>query len=154
MFIFRKNKKLQKNSIKKSGKRGFTLVELSVVLALVAIVTVMIVSFSIMMEKFSASAQAEYKFLEDSGKLKEQIITEISRYDVLGKEIHIDSGEIKVKGEDVDFEFATDSTLSIEFAAGNNNLIRCTIKNDKIGISTNFVIALRSASVVKEAVDE
>ena len=135
-----------------SGKRGFTLVELSVVLALVAIITAMIVSFSVMMNKFSASAQSEYDFLEDSGKLKDQIITQISAHDVYGNEISIDSGIIQVNGEEVNLELTNDSNLSIVFAAGDNNLIRCTIT--KADISTNFVIALRSASVVKEAVDE
>ena len=143
---------MQENSIKKDDKRGFTLVELSVVLALVAIVTVMIVSFSVMMNKFAASAQAEYKFSEDCGRLKDQIITQISAHDVDGKEISVISGEIKVDRESLDLELTNGSNLSIVFAAGDNNLIRCTITNKKTNISTSFVIAMRSASVVKEAV--
>lgn len=161
MFIFRKNEKMQKNNIKMSGKRGFTLVELSVVLALVAIITAMIVSFSIMMNNFFETAQAEYDFLEDSNTLKNQIIKKISEYDNSENTISVQNKKLQVKSEDsedsknIDLSDLIGDNFKVEFAAGENNLIRCTvISKNSNSHSTSFVIALRSAQVVKEVVSD
>ena len=138
-----------------SGKRGFTLVELSVVLALVAIVTVMIVSFSIMMDKFAVSAQAEYDFLEDSNILKNQIIEQISVYDVYGYNFSVVDGSypennklLITKGDDIieklDF---SDDNFNTSFEV-SDKLIKCTIKssNESIFYNNTFVVALRCAN--------
>ena len=152
MFIFRKDKKMQKNSTKMSGKRGFTLVELSVVLALVAIVTVMIVSFSIMMDKFAVSAQAEYDFLEDSNILKNQIIEQISVYDVDGYNFSVVDGSELLLTKDDDDEFSknldfSDDNFNTSFEV-NDKLIKCTIKStsDDVYYNNTFVVALRCAN--------
>ena len=141
-----------------SGKRGFTLVELSVVLALVAIVTVMIVSFSIMMDKFAVSAQAEYDFLEDSNILKNQIIEQISLYDVAGNEFSVVDGSdtendyLEITKDDAPTEKLVfgDNDFDITLET-NGNLIKCTIKstNKSVFYKNTFVVALRCASTVQ-----
>ena len=56
------------------GKGGFTLVELCVVLALLAILAVGITSFSVLMNGFAADASEETAFWEENAALKERII--------------------------------------------------------------------------------
>ena len=65
-----------------NGKRGFTLVELVVVMALLAILATMIVTFSGLMSDFVAKEQAEYDFLEDVSVLKESLSNWIAENDV------------------------------------------------------------------------
>ena len=67
-----------------NGKRGFTLVELTVVMALMAILATMIVTFSSLMSDFAAKEQAEYDFLEDVSILKESLSNWIAENDVTG----------------------------------------------------------------------
>lgn len=66
-----------------NGKGGFTLVELSVVLALLAILTTMIVSFSALMNGVAAENQAEYDFLEDCAKLKDELTEWSAEHDTV-----------------------------------------------------------------------
>jgi len=63
------------------GKGGYTLVELCVVLALVAIVATMIVSFSAMLGGFSAERRAEYAFTEDRATLRDSLCDWVAEQD-------------------------------------------------------------------------
>lgn len=64
---------MQKPHNAKPGKSGFTLVELCVVLALLAILTTMIVSFSVLMNGFAAENKNEYKFIQNCSILKNEL---------------------------------------------------------------------------------
>jgi prepilin-type N-terminal cleavage/methylation domain-containing protein len=86
----------QKSHNSKSGKSGFTLVELSVVLALLAILTTMIVSFSVLMHGFAAENSAEYQFLEDHAMLKEKLCTWAAENDVQGNVFTVTDGALTV----------------------------------------------------------
>ena len=55
------------------GKGGFTLVELCVVLALLAILAVGITSFSVLMNGFAADASEETAFWEENAALKSEL---------------------------------------------------------------------------------
>ena len=73
---------MQKSHKAKQGKSGFTLVELCVVLTLLAILTALIVSFSVLMNGFAADNEAEYEFLEDQATLKEMIGAWVTENDI------------------------------------------------------------------------
>lgn len=70
-MINKKNRTFHK---KKMSKRGFTLVELSIVLALIAIITGMTVTFSVLMNKFAAENTEKYDFLQDCAVVEKAII--------------------------------------------------------------------------------
>lgn len=55
------------------SKRGFTIVELSVVLALLAIITGMTVTFSVLTHEFAAENTRKYDFLQDCAVIEKEI---------------------------------------------------------------------------------
>ena len=69
MIFFEK----RKQNSSRVGKSGFTLVELSVVLALMAILSVMTVSFSVLMNGLVSENMAQYDFLADCATLKKDL---------------------------------------------------------------------------------
>ena len=93
---------MQKSNIDKRGKSGFTLVELSVALALVAIVTTMMVSFSVAFKGFVNSNESEFAFYEDSDKLKQEL------------------GAWLAENDEPDCVFSTTSNISLNVEIGAN----------------------------------
>lgn len=81
------------------GKRGFTLVELSVVLALVVILTAMTVSFSVLMNGYAAESEAEYGYLEDHADLKDALCDWLAEMDVSDNEFVANGGTLTVGQE-------------------------------------------------------
>lgn len=73
--------KTPRGRITQCGKRGFTLVELSVVLALVALLSTMVVSFSVFFSGFVNGNKAEYDYLEDHAALKDSLCTWLAEQD-------------------------------------------------------------------------
>lgn len=62
-----------KGENKPNGKSGYTLVEICVVLALIAILSTMIVSFSALMSGYVRSNKTQYRFLEDCAEVEENV---------------------------------------------------------------------------------
>lgn len=162
---------MQKPHNAKPGKSGFTLVELCVVLALLAILTTMIVSFSVLMNGFAAENKAEYDFLEDHAKLKEELCTWAAENDVTGSIFKAnEDGTLSVteNGTEKTVSFADGIlTLGGEQKAGldeidgviftaNDKLVKCvTYRIAKNGerIEHSFVFSLR-CGVIEEVADE
>lgn len=63
------------------GRKGFTLVELSIVLVLVAILGTMTVSFTTLVSGYSGSNQKEYEFLEQCTRFQQTLTDWVSEYD-------------------------------------------------------------------------
>ena len=150
-----------------SDKRGFTLVELTVVMALVAILMVMIVSFSTMMGDFAGAEESEYAFLEDVSALKETLSDWVAENDVEGNVFYVQNDYhgigfmnlVKTTRADVSFGGGTletdtqvlraglDEIESISFKIPDaGSLVKCTVTGTAGG-SVDFVIALRSAEI-------
>ena len=160
---------MQKSNIDKRGKSGFTLVELSVALALVAIVTTMMVSFSVVFNGFVESNRAEFAFYEQSDKLKQELKSWLAEIDSPDREfvshggyLHIEESGNSVSSvnfarnvlymgsEQVDGFDAIDR-VTFEVGVGENKkLIKCITHCSK-GISgqteCSFVFYVRSGSV-------
>ena len=152
------------------GKRGFTLAELSVVLALIAILSVMIVTFSVFMNTIAAKNQAEYDFLADSASLKDELCLWAAENDtkdsvfsiseegdlvvsVNGEEklAHFDAGVLTLGDREED---GLDTIGGVIFETGEK-LVKCTVFRDKNGehIESVFVFSLRSARIEEVAED-
>jgi len=171
MYGKTRNYQVQKPHNAKPGKSGFTLVELCVVLALLAILATMTVSFSVLMNGFAAENKAEYEFLEDHATLKETLGVWAAENDVTGSVFKInEDGTLTVteNGVEQNVSFADGVlTLGGEQKAGldtidgviftsNDKLIKCvTYRTAKDGerIEHSFVFSLRSG-VIEEVADE
>ena len=164
-------KQVQQPHNAKPGKSGFTLVELCIVLALLAILATMTVSFSVLMNGFAAENKAEYEFLEDHATLKETLGVWAAENDVTGSVFKVnEDGTLTVteNGVEQNVSFADGVlTLGGEQKAGldaidgviftaNDKLIKCVtyrIAKDGERIEHSFVFSLR-CGVIEEVADE
>ena len=145
----KKTDKITKNNHKKSGKSGFTLVELCIVLAIVAITSVMIVSFSVSMKEFTISNQEEYDFIEDCSAIRNKMYKWIAEMDIPGANfLSLDGKEYSVS-EDGTLDFGgrkidnLNTIDKIDFEV-EGDLIKCNIYRDDSGpVSKSYVFALR-----------
>ena len=156
---------MQKQNISSVGKRGFTLVELSVVIALLAILVTMTVTFTMAMNGFVDVNRAEYDYLEEHSKLKEEISNWITENDVQGNnfsdtvdkdisvlEVHIneerktakfENGILDLNGREIK---GFDSIASVTFDTIGGELIKCTTSTTS-GKSQTFVVWMRFAEI-------
>lgn len=153
----------------KRDKGGFTLVELIIVLALMAILTTMFISFSALMSGFTAENKAEYEFLEDHDALKEVLSAWVAENDAPDSVFSVaEDGTltVTVNGVEKIVSFADgvlflgeaqkdgyDAIDGVTFSA-NEKLIKCVIhrvgKNGK-QTERSFVLFLRSGTITEVA---
>lgn len=152
----------------KSNKSGFTLVELSVVLALLAILATMIISFSVLMSGFAKDEKKEYEFLEEYAKLKEEISEWVAKNDVTGSIFTVNSetetmtitvtkegtenvvgtmnfkeGTLYIGNEEIPSFDMIDGVSFTVIESGSCKLIKCVVKNNGEKIEQSFVLSLR-----------
>lgn len=151
------NNVMQKLNKKKNGKGGFTVVELCITLALVALLTTMAVSFSVLMNKFTDESKSKYEFLKDSATIEREFTSWVETQEELTL---VDSslssvsfanetlslGDKTVKNLDtvssVSFETNRDITLK-----GDITLIKCTVLDKNGRFSRTFVVYLRTTKI-------
>lgn len=142
-----RNKKMPKLHNDKRGKGGFTIVELCIVMALVALCSAMIVSFAAQMGDFSNSSRDEYAFIEDNTKLKDELSKWIAENDVDGVEFSVKDGNLMKDGIKASFTVG-EAIQSISFEVADKpegKLIKCTSKSLN-GTEISFVFSLRCAT--------
>ena len=163
MYGKTRSTKVHKQNKKSVGKRGFTLVELSVVIALVAILATMTISFTVLMSDFANDSRAEYEYLEEHSNLKEALTTWLEENDVVGATFNaftVESNDFYVNGTEkrVYFENGTlylgdetksfDSIGGVTFAELGGKLIKCTTTSSKNSNQTmSFVFYPRFAEI-------
>ena len=149
----------KKNSKKCVGKRGSTLVEISVVLALVAILLAMVGTFSVSIKDIVDKTEEDYNFLEDASALKSTLCEWLAEQDVAGATFDVSSGKLRVSGKAVDFTENSgvlslgDKTVGgfdnigrITFES-NGDLIKCTALGYGTDTKVTFAFAIRVATV-------
>ncbi len=157
--------KEKKAYILRRGKRGFTLVELSVVLALLAILATMTVTFSTFMNGIAAKNQAEYDFYADSTTLKDELRVFLAEKDVQGGVLSIaEDGRLvaTVDGEESHVTFKnnrlffgeTESQERFEAIDGISfetceKLVKCVTFCEINGecFENSFVLSLRASQI-------
>ena len=154
---------MQKQNKRSVGKRGFTLVELSVVIALLAILATMTVTFTVMMSDVSDDIRSEYEYLEDYSKAKEDISKWLKENDVAGKvfvliepvqnfttkykKIYVNVGD-SVEYVPIDYvkcDSIDDVFFEIVSYGTEDELIKCTITQKDPDRTMSFVYAPRYA---------
>ena len=162
MYGKTRSTKVQKQNKKSVGKRGFTLVELSVVMALVAILATMTVSFTVLMSGFANDSRAEYEYLEEYSNLKEALSNWLQENDIDGatfnaftvesngfyvnkieKHVHFENDTLYLGNETKSF----DSIDSVTFAAIDGKLIKCTTTRKNSEQTMSFVFYPRFATI-------
>lgn len=120
---------------RRNGKQGYTLVELSVVLLLIAILTGMIASFSALANKHAQDVRREYAFMEQCSTLRQELGDLIALNDQSGAKISVseDGTELRISVEDtmLTASFSGDGVLHL----GNG-----TTELDKLS-SVSFSVA-------------
>ena len=153
-----KNKTKNRNGI--GGKRGFTLVELSVALALLAILTAMIVSFSVLVSGYAEDGRAVADRVEDCTQAKEAILSYVRARDVQGASFTVAKSSLSASDGSVSFKDGTltlvgeitltglDTLDSITFDQ-SGKIIRVTLtpKEEENAEAFTFVLALRWATI-------
>lgn len=167
-----RNCKLQQ-SHKKLGKRGYSLVELCIVLALIAVVATAVVSFYRLMSGTLNDTRSAYAYLEDHNALKKKFDEWAAEKDTPGSVFFVDKkGKLFVKeneganGQAVVFsngrlvlgndrsESGFDQISGIYFEADETKtMIKCvTYYEYKNGdrVEGQFVFSLRCGSIESE----
>lgn len=165
-------KKMQKRYNDLCGKRGFTLVELCVVLAVIAIVITMITTFSVLMGGYASDTENEVEFLEDCAEARESFYSFAAEQDSVGAIFTVGAdGRLSItdgEGSAVPVSFEDGAlTLGERVVAGlktvetvtfsaddGGSVIKCTVwRNGKVSehLSSSFIFHPRCATIVKEA---
>ncbi|MBQ9735720.1 MAG: type II secretion system protein [Clostridia bacterium] len=142
------------------GKRGFTLVELVIVIALLAILTAMTVSFSVLVSGYAKDSRAVTDYTEDCATAKEAVIAYVRARDVSGTVFTLTDGSLTASdGTGITFSDGVltlgDKTVTgLDTVKGitadqSGKLIRITLQptDESEREDFVFVLALRSATV-------
>ena len=79
------------------NKRGSTLVELCIVMALLAIVSTMIVSFSAIIHRYVKQNQRQYTFIEESAQIKQAMSDWLFALDEAGNIVTVTDQQISLQ---------------------------------------------------------
>lgn len=143
------------------NKHGYTLVELCVVLALVAILSAMVVSFSVLVSGYTRGAGARYDFSQDCAHAKSAITQWILQQDAVDtvfsadaagalivtgsggtQRVHFAAGELRLgNGQAV----ALDGIEEVAFRA-SGGLVKCVLSGAD-GMESSFVLCIRCGAV-------
>ena len=139
---------VQQKSGTYTGKRGFALVEMIIAMALLAIVSTMIVSFSTIAQSKAESQKSRYDFLEETSQIRQALSTWLSQIDEETTVCTVadDSLSVNAYGASSTFEresfvlthrngavsrVETKSVTSVEFTrkvlSEGNAIVKCTV---------------------------
>ena len=125
---------------KKLNKRGFTLVELTIVMAITAIISVMIVSFSVLISAQVRKNNLRADFLESVITLRTDLQKQFAEVD--GKVISIseDKKTLKIDNNTFPFDWAKYEYIDdFEFYA-QGDIIKIIVFNTKLSESQSFTL--------------
>lgn len=147
----------RKKKMNSNGKRGFTLAEICVTLALVAVLGVMTVSFATMTGNLVSTNSADYRFLEQCDQVRQTLTNWIAVYDD-GRELTVvedkltgnglliafSEKKLELSGNKTDTLTGLTEVKAITFDR-NGKLIKCTVQstNEKMKPQV-FLFSLRS----------
>lgn len=119
--------------------RGFTLVELSIVMGLVAILTAMIVSFTSLTSLRVRQATAAVDCMDAFAEYRQTVTDGFALIDTKEGEFAVSTDGALLKINDKDFP--PSEHIDRVTAQTNETLLRITLENDLLSIRESFVIA-------------
>ena len=118
--------------------RGFTLVELSIVMGLVAILTAMIVSFTSLTSLRVRQATAAVDCMDAFAEYRQTVTDGFALIDASGAfTVLADGALLKINDKD----FPPSEHIDRVTVETNETLLRITLENDLLSIRESFVIA-------------
>ena len=153
MIMNRKQKLMEfsKHNRSRRGKSGFTLAELSVVLAVITLITGAIVAFSVYVGGYMDAGREDYYFLDDRTAIEgvigdwiaERDIPNADLSDIDGKEFLVTDGVIELPDGKIIEGLKGTKKISFEV---EGDLVKCIITPNSQGSNPrNLVFALRCA---------
>ena len=125
----------------KKARRGFTLVELCVVMALISIASLMMISFTSAFQIKSTQILARHEFLDEVSNVRDAMQIWISNHDYANSTVKVYpeiisnetdmvsfvNGEFCFKYSGAETRISTERIKSIEYAVySNNRILKCT----------------------------
>ena len=127
------------NKAKKLNKRGFTLVELTIVMAISAIISVMIVSFAVLISAQVKKNNLRADFLESVITLR----TDLQKQFALADNGNIENNLPSFDKED--YEYIDNVNFTMQ---ENGKILKVVVSNQKLGETQSFVLRSPIASSV------
>ena len=136
-------------------KKGFTLIELTVVIAVLAIISTVIVAFSSLVSAQVTRSNARADFLKHAASLKTDLQTAFAEVDAPKKffvavdnENNVISFQQDENGEAQTFSFADYGEFEFsvfvqEENTGSRSLLKCVMQNQSLGAKQTFLISSR-----------
>ena len=143
------------------SRRGSTLIEMIIAMALISIVSIMIVSFSAMTHSFAGDEQSKHSFIDECAEIRRDISDFLLTCDVADEEVKLHEDYGLSCNADVFFWQDYDNTLNdivyeniddISFEIGSSKLLKCTVTGSTekgVEYKQTFVFALRCATFVE-----
>ncbi len=143
------------------SRRGSTLIELIISMALIAIVSIMIVSFSAMTHSFAGDEQGKHSFIDECAEIRRDISDFLLEQDIAGNKMTLyeDSG-LNGVGDTLYWHShpkklggkVYENVSDVSFEIGSSKLLKCTvtcITEKGVEYKQTFVFALRCATFVQ-----
>ena len=140
-------------------KKGFTLIELTVVIAVLAIISTVIVAFSSLVSAQVTRSNARADFLKHAASLKTDLQTAFAEVDApettffvaVDNENNVISFQQDENGEAQTFSFADYGEFEFsvfvqDLGAGSRSLLKCVMQNQSLGAKQTFLISSRCGS--------
>ena len=146
------------------SRRGSTLIEMIIAMALIAIVSIMIVSFSAMTHSFVGDEQSKHSFIDECAEIRRDISDFLLEQDIAGNKMNIYKYSGLNGKNDAFYWYKNYKELNdkvyeniddISFEIGSGKLLKCTvtgISEKGVEYKQTFVFALRCATFVGGAV--
>ena len=124
----------------RNDRRGYTLVELTVVMALIVILTGMIISFTSLTSFRVKQATAATDCMDAFTEYREGVTEGFALIDAY-REFEVEADGALLTIGDMDFTPSEHiDSVTVE-TNGNGTLLRITVLNDRLSLSESFVIA-------------
>ena len=144
------------------SRRGSTLIEMIIAMALIAIVSIMIVSFSAMTHSFAGDEQSKHSFIDECAEIRRDISDFLLEQDMADNEMTL-FRDIGLNGKNDAFYWyknykelddkVYENIDDISFEIGSSKLLKCTVTGSTekgVEYKQTFVFALRCATFKKE----
>ena len=129
------------------SRRGVTISEMCVVIALLSIVAVMIASFSAMVDKFSSQQQSQYAFLDEVSQTRQSLSQWLSEMDEADTVVTVNANSLRMGDASVSTRLQ-DGEMTLTVTAKDGTKIENPIKS-VTDLQFQILRLSESAAVVK-----
>ena len=146
----KRDRELNKSNL----RRGFTLMELVIVMALMTVVSGMIVSFSVLMSKQLGTNGTRSNYMDSVIAIKNDLTVKFSENDEKDKTFTVETENegIKISRQGVEDIIITPSDyrdvdeIKFDIIEGNTSLLKIKVINTELGAEQTFTLSSRTGA--------